>query len=64
MPKSSLSPNVEETTLPNWPLLLTTTASSGCIDHKMWVSDLNGEFLGGKRELPDGFSVELTAARQ
>jgi hypothetical protein len=34
------------------------------IDHKLWVSDLNGDFIGGKRELPDGFIVEIIAAQQ
>jgi len=32
------------------------------IGNKLWVSDLNGDFLGGKRELPDGFIVEIAAA--
>lgn len=31
------------------------------IDNKLWVSDLNGDFLGGKRELPDGFIAEISA---
>jgi hypothetical protein len=30
----------------------------------LWVSDLNGDFLGGKRELPDGFIVEISAASE
>ncbi len=29
------------------------------IDHKLWVSDLNGDFIGGKRKLRDGFIVEI-----
>ncbi|HZY60716.1 MAG TPA: hypothetical protein VFE56_13205 [Candidatus Binataceae bacterium] len=32
------------------------------IGNKLWVSDLNGDFLGGKRELPDGFIVEISAS--
>jgi|SRR5579885_840695 hypothetical protein len=31
------------------------------IGHKLWVSDLNGDFIGGRRELPDGFIVEIAA---
>jgi hypothetical protein len=34
------------------------------IANKLWVSDLNGDFLGGKRELPDGFIVEIAAAAE
>jgi hypothetical protein len=26
---------------------------------KMWISDINGDFIYGKRELPDGFIVEI-----
>ena len=33
------------------------------IEDKLWVSDLNGDFLGGGRELPDGFIVEITAVQ-
>jgi hypothetical protein len=29
--------------------------------NKLWVSDINGDFIGGKRELPDGFIVEIRA---
>lgn len=25
----------------------------------LWVSDINGDFIGGRRELPDGFIVEI-----
>ncbi|HEV3112321.1 MAG TPA: hypothetical protein VGY99_17685 [Candidatus Binataceae bacterium] len=31
------------------------------IGNKLWVSDINGDFLGGKRELPDGFIVRIAA---
>jgi hypothetical protein len=31
------------------------------IDHKLWVSDLNGDYIVGKHEQPDGFIVEITA---
>src|SRR5713101_815911 len=31
------------------------------IDGKLWVSDINGDFIAGKRELPDGFIVEIRA---
>lgn len=27
----------------------------------LWVTDLNGDFMGGRRELPDGFIVEIRA---
>lgn len=27
----------------------------------LWLSDLNGDFIGGRRELPDGFIVEIRA---
>ena len=30
------------------------------IDKKLWVSDVNGDFIGGMRELPDGFIVEIS----
>ncbi|MGH8007667.1 MAG: hypothetical protein ACREQ3_11735, partial [Candidatus Binatia bacterium] len=29
------------------------------IDKKLWVTDINGDFIAGKRELPDGFVVEI-----
>lgn len=29
------------------------------VDNKLWVSDINGDFIAGKRELPDGFIVEI-----
>jgi hypothetical protein len=32
------------------------------IGRKLWVSDINGDFLGGGRELPDGFIVEIAAS--
>ena len=28
---------------------------------KLWVSDINGDFIAGHRELPDGFVVEIQA---
>jgi hypothetical protein len=28
---------------------------------KLWVSDINGDFIAGKRELPDGFIVEISS---
>lgn len=30
------------------------------VGETLWVSDINGDFIYGKRELPDGFSVALT----
>jgi hypothetical protein len=30
-------------------------------DDKLWVTDINGDFIAGKRELPDGFLVEFEA---
>lgn len=30
------------------------------IDGALWVTDINGDFIAGKRELPDGFVVTLT----
>lgn len=30
------------------------------IDGALWVTDINGDFIAGKRELPDGFVVKLT----
>lgn len=29
------------------------------INDKLWISDINGDFIAGKRELPDGFIAEL-----
>ena len=29
------------------------------LDAQLWVSDINGDFIAGKRELPDGFIVEI-----
>jgi len=29
------------------------------LDKQLWVSDINGDFIAGKRELPDGFIVEI-----
>jgi hypothetical protein len=31
------------------------------VENRMWVSDLNGDFIAENRELPDGFIVEITA---
>ncbi len=31
------------------------------LNGRLWVSDINGDFIAGKRELPDGFLVELQA---
>ena len=28
-------------------------------DRTIWISDINGDFIGGRRELPDGFIVKL-----
>jgi hypothetical protein len=30
------------------------------VDDKLWISDINGDFIYGKRELPDGFIVEIS----
>ncbi len=30
------------------------------VDGALWVTDINGDFIAGKRELPDGFIVKLT----
>ena len=30
------------------------------VGNQMWVGDINGDFIYGKRELPDGFIVTLT----
>jgi hypothetical protein len=32
------------------------------VGNRLWVTDINGDFIGGKRELPDGFMVEIEAA--
>jgi len=29
------------------------------IGHHLWITDVNGDFIAGMRELPDGFLVEL-----
>ena len=29
------------------------------IGHRLWVTDINGDFIAGGRELPDGFLVQL-----
>ncbi len=29
------------------------------IDNALWVTDINGDFIAGKRELPDGFIVKI-----
>ena len=31
------------------------------IGKKLWVSDINGDFLDGRRELPDGFIVKISS---
>ena len=31
------------------------------VGNKLWVTDIAGDFIGGKRELPDGFIVEIEA---
>ena len=30
------------------------------VGDRLWVSDINGDFIYGKRELPDGFIVEIS----
>jgi hypothetical protein len=30
------------------------------VDNALWVSDINGDFIAGKRELPDGFIVKIS----
>ena len=30
---------------------------------RLWVSDINGDFIGGRRELPEGFVVEIRVDR-
>ena len=34
------------------------------IDGTLWVTDINGDFIAGKRELPDGFIVKLTPSSE
>ena len=29
------------------------------VGKSLWVTDVNGDFIGGMRELPDGFIVEI-----
>lgn len=31
------------------------------VGEALWISDINGDFIGGRRELPDGFLVEIRA---
>jgi len=31
------------------------------IDNRLWVTDVAGDFIGGRRELPDGFIVLIDA---
>ncbi len=31
------------------------------VDGKLWVTDINGDFIGGKRELPDGYIAVIEA---
>jgi sugar lactone lactonase YvrE len=31
------------------------------VDNALWVTDINGDFIAGKRELPDGFIVKIRA---
>ena len=31
------------------------------VGNTLWVSDINGDFIYGKRELPDGFIVAIAA---
>jgi hypothetical protein len=33
------------------------------VNGKLWVADINGDFIAGRRELPDGFIVEFDIAR-
>ncbi len=35
-------------------------AGLSIVDGALWVTDINGDFIAGKRELPDGFIVKLT----
>ena len=34
------------------------------VDGSLWVTDINGDFIAGKRELPDGFIVKLTPTHE
>jgi len=34
-------------------------AGVGFLGKRLWVSDINGDFIAGKRELPDGFIAEI-----
>jgi hypothetical protein len=36
-------------------------AGARFIGHHLWVTDINGDFIAGGRELPDGFLVEIDA---
>jgi hypothetical protein len=29
------------------------------VGHHLWVTDINGDFIAGKRELPDDFLVQI-----
>src|SRR5215472_10540648 len=31
------------------------------VDNRLWVTDIAGDFIDGRRELPDGFVVEISA---
>jgi len=31
------------------------------VNNTLWISDINGDFIAGRRELPDGFVVEIRA---
>lgn len=35
----------------------------GFLGKRLWVSDINGDFIAGKRELPDGFIAEIRSQR-
>jgi len=30
------------------------------VGDKLWVADINGDFIYGQRELPDGFIIEIS----
>jgi hypothetical protein len=36
-------------------------AGARFIGHHLWVTDINGDFIAGRRELPDGFLVQIDA---
>ncbi len=36
-------------------------AAARFIGNHLWVTDINGDFIAGKRELPDGFLVQIDA---